>query len=76
MSCFEARVVGGGSARPGFCAGRIAGALAVLFLLAVSSGAEAAVPTATDRTAPEALYDATDGANWADNTNWKTAEGN
>ena len=27
---------------------------------------------ATDRAALEALYDATDGPNWTDNTNWKT----
>ena len=29
---------------------------------------------ATDKAALEALYTATDGANWTDNTNWSSAE--
>ena len=35
--------------------------------------ADAQGSIATDRAALEALYDATDGANWTDNTNWKTS---
>ena len=34
--------------------------------------ADAQGSIATDRAALEALYDATDGPNWTDNTNWKT----
>ena len=34
--------------------------------------ADAQGSIATDRAALEALYDATDGPNWKDNTNWKT----
>ncbi|MCY4506955.1 MAG: hypothetical protein OXG35_08350, partial [Acidobacteria bacterium] len=34
--------------------------------------AEAQGSIATDRAALEALYDATDGSNWTDSTNWKT----
>ena len=37
-----------------------------------ASRAEAQGSIATDRAALEALYDATDGPNWTDSTNWKT----
>ena len=35
--------------------------------------ADAQASIATDRATLEALYDATDGANWTDSTNWKTS---
>ena len=44
-------------------------ALGALFLLAAGN-ARAQGTVATDRAALEALYNATDGANWTDNTNW------
>ena len=44
---------------------------AVWGALAVDAAAQGSV--ATDRAALEALYDATDGANWSDSTNWKTS---
>ena len=40
------------------------------FLLLTSGNAFAQGTVATDRAALEALYNATDGANWTDNTNW------
>ena len=47
-----------------------------LCLLALPLRVGAAVPTGTDRTALEALYDATDGENsWTTKTNWKTTDG-
>ena len=46
-----------------------------LLLLVLGSGVEAVVPTGTDRTALEALYEATNGVNWPHNTNWTTDEG-
>ena len=47
-----------------------------LCLLALPLRVGAAVPTGTDRTALEALYDATDGENsWTTKTNWKTNNG-
>ncbi len=36
-------------------------------------GAAAAAQSTSDRAVLEALYDATGGANWTDNTNWKTS---
>ena len=47
----------------------------VLLVLLAVAGVEAAVPTGTDREALEALYDATNGANWKTSTNWKTTDG-
>ena len=47
--------------------------LAVAGCTMCSSGAAAQGSVATDRTALEALYDATGGADWTDGTNWKTA---
>ena len=41
-----------------------------LLLLSLAPPAATAVPTGADRTALEALYTATDGPNWTDNTNW------
>ena len=47
-----------------------------LCLLALPLRVGAAVPTGTDRTALEALYDATAGENsWTTRTNWKTNNG-
>ena len=46
-----------------------------LCLLALPLRVGAAVPTGTDRTALEALYDATDGDSWTTKTNWKTNNG-
>ena len=40
--------------------------------LRATEDADAQGSIATDRAALEALYDATDGANWTDSTNWKT----
>ena len=48
------------SAAAGFCA-------------ALASDAAAQGSVETDRAALEAFYDATDGANWTDGTNWKTS---
>ena len=45
------------------------------FLLLASGNARAQTSVATDRAALVALYEATDGANWADNTNWLSTEG-
>ncbi|MCY4510403.1 MAG: hypothetical protein OXG35_26120, partial [Acidobacteria bacterium] len=39
----------------------------------VAPGADAQSSIATDRAALEALYDATDGPNWTDSTNWSTS---
>ena len=52
----------------------LAGTL-VLLILSLPSRVGAAVPMGTDRTALEALYDATAGDNWTNNTNWKTDDG-
>ena len=41
-----------------------------LLLLTLARPAATAGPTGADRTALEALYTATDGPNWTDNTNW------
>ncbi len=46
-----------------------------LCLLALPLRVGAAVPTGTDRTALEALYDATAGDSWTTSTNWKTDNG-
>ena len=46
-----------------------------LCLLALPLRVGAAVPTGTDRTALEALYDATGGDSWTTSTNWKTDNG-
>ena len=52
---------------------------ALIVAAAVAPSAEPSRPSAvaqgspaTDRAALETLYDATDGPNWTDNTNWKT----
>ena len=42
------------------------------FLLLAGGNARAQDPVATDRSALVALYNATDGANWTNNTNWLT----
>ena len=42
------------------------------FLLLTGGNARAQDPVATDRSALVALYNATDGANWTNNTNWLT----
>ena len=56
--------------------GRVGGAVAVLVLLLWARPAVAGpAPTGDERAALEALYDATDGPNWTDSTNWKTAAG-
>ena len=46
-----------------------------LCLLALPLRVGAAVPTGTDRTALEALYDDTVGDSWTTRTNWKTTDG-
>ena len=46
-----------------------------LCLLALPLRVGAAVPTGTDRTALEALYDDTAGDSWTTKTNWKTTDG-
>ena len=46
-----------------------------LCLLALPLRVGAAVPTGTNRTALEALYDATGGDSWTTKTNWKTTDG-
>ena len=53
----------------------VVGLIAALALAFAEPHPAAAQPTGTDRTALEALYDATDGANWGRNTNWKTTDG-
>ena len=58
--------------RRGWGVGRAVGVV-LLLLLPIPVGA--AVPTGTDRTALEALYTATDGANWTDSMNWNTDTG-
>ena len=45
----------------------------VAFWVCLAAEAVAQGSVATDRAALEALYDATGGAGWTDNTNWKTA---
>ena len=55
----------------GIAAGRRAALLAVAFWAALAAGAEGQ-SAAADRAALEALYDAAGGANWTDNTNWRT----
>ena len=50
----------------------IAGVAGAVVCGAYPAGAVAQGSLATDRAALEALYDATDGPNWTDNTNWKT----
>ena len=52
---------------------RTAALAAAAFWGTFAVGAAAQDGTAPDRTALEALYDAADGANWTDSTNWKTA---
>ena len=53
--------------------GRTAAALAVVVFRAfVPVGAAGQAGVETDRSALEALYAATDGANWTDGTNWLT----
>ena len=47
-------------------------AVAVAAIGIFPAGAVAQGSLATDRAALEALYDATDGPNWVDSTNWKT----
>ena len=47
--------------------------LPLLAVLAVAGDAVAQGSAAADRAALEALYDATGGAGWADNTSWKTS---
>ena len=44
------------------------------FLLLTGVNAHAQGSVATDRTALVALYNATDGSNWTDSTNWLTTE--
>ena len=44
------------------------------FLLLASGNARAQTSVATDRAALVALYEATDGANWTNNTNWLSSE--
>ena len=55
---------------------RVAWVLLGLVLLAGPPGVGAAAPTGTDRTALEALYDATGGDSWMTKTRWKTDAGN
>ena len=68
----------GRTAHPGAGPGRRtpAWAIAVLAAFAVQAacavGAAAQSGAAADRAALEAFYDATDGQNWTDSTNWKT----
>ena len=50
----------------------IVAAAVAAFCGAFPAGAVAQGSLATDRAALEALYDATDGPNWVDSTNWKT----
>ena len=46
---------------------------AVALSAGLAGNADAQGSDATDRAALEVLYDATGGADWTDNTNWKTA---
>ena len=46
---------------------------AVAFQAAFAAGVRAQTGVDTDRAALEAFYDATGGASWTNNTNWKTA---
>ena len=48
-------------------------AVAALLLLRMDVAVARAQSAATDQAALEALYDATDGDNWTDGTNWKSA---
>ena len=47
--------------------------VAVACWAALAGGAEGQTGAAADRAVLEALYDATDGANWTNSANWKTA---
>ena len=57
----------------GVVPGRAVGVFAAVLLLIVGN-AHAQGSVAGDRAALEALYNATDGANWTDNTNWLSTE--
>ena len=52
---------------------RMAAPAALLFWAALAAGAAAQGSVASDRAALEALYDATGGPGWTDDTNWKTS---
>ena len=56
---------------PTACLARAAAVLLLTLVPAVGSGQGT---VADDRAALEALYDATNGANWSSNDNWKTDE--
>ena len=47
---------------------------ASLYAVATNDLADAGIPSCSEREALVALYNATDGANWSDNSNWLSAE--
>ena len=47
---------------------------ASLYAVATNDLADAGIPSCAERDALVALYNATDGANWSDNSNWLSAE--